>query len=214
MSMNARRTRTLRGVGAAVFASFTALSSHVIAGGSAPSPFGMVIVIALSLFVCVLLSHARLSLWRLSVSVLTSQAMFHWMFSALGHTPNTDQGPSSIASDALASDHHGMHTMPDSAAMQSAGGMDHSHTSPTMLASHILAAVVTIAVIYRFETILANINQLIRLLWSLIVAVVTIPVAATSTTRTNRACAEPLLVGSQNADRSPVSRRGPPVLAL
>ncbi len=139
--------------------------------------------------------------------------MFHWMFSVLGHTPTPPQKPSSIASDAMASGHHGMHTMPDSSMMQAGGGMDHSHASPTMLASHILAAAFTIAVIYRFETILANINQLIRLLWSLIVAVVTIPVPTIST-RTNRACAEPLLVGSQNVDRSPVSRRGPPVLTL
>lgn len=97
MSMNARRTRTLRGVGAAVFASFTALASHIIAGGSAPNVFGMTVVIALSVFVCVLLARSSLSLWRLSASVIASQAMFHWMFSVLGHGPNMRQEPSSIA---------------------------------------------------------------------------------------------------------------------
>ncbi|MDN5661307.1 MAG: hypothetical protein L0G72_11115 [Brevibacterium aurantiacum] len=215
MSMNARRTRTLRGVGAAVFASFTALASHIIAGGSAPNVFGMTVVIALSVFVCVLLARSSLSLWRLSASVIASQAMFHWMFSVLGHGPNMRQEPSSIAADSLASGHHMMHSMPDSAMMPSGhAGMDHSLTSPTMLASHLLAAMLTIAVIYRFETILANINQLIRLIWSLIVAIVSIPVVFTGIARVDRACAQPRVVGSQNVDRSPVLRRGPPVFAL
>ena len=57
-----RHQRSLRGIAAAVFATFVALASHMIGGGALPSAMGVVVPLVLSMLVCVLLAGRRLSL--------------------------------------------------------------------------------------------------------------------------------------------------------
>src|SRR5699024_12779608 len=57
-----------------------ALASHIIGGGSIPTLWGIIVAVALSTLVCVLLAGRKLSLWRLSASVVGSQALFHQLF--------------------------------------------------------------------------------------------------------------------------------------
>src|SRR5699024_1527126 len=75
-----RRRRALRGSAAPTAATFVALASHVLDGGSMPSLWGIIVPWALSTLVCVLLAGRTLSLWRLSASVVASQALFHQLF--------------------------------------------------------------------------------------------------------------------------------------
>ena len=83
--------RLLRGVAAAVAATFIAAFSHVDAGG--PPPDGTIILLSLALsgLVCTALAGRSLSLWRLSAAVVLSQALFHGLFSlgASSHAAKT-----------------------------------------------------------------------------------------------------------------------------
>jgi hypothetical protein len=75
--MTTRSSRTVRGVIAALVATFVALFSHSVADGTAPSRVGVLLALAFAVPVCVALAGRRLSLVRLSVSVLSSQFAFH-----------------------------------------------------------------------------------------------------------------------------------------
>lgn len=75
-----RRNPLIRGFVGASVATFVALASHVWAGDPVPGVLGIAVPWVLSLMVCVLLAGRRLSLVRLSVSVLISQLLFHALF--------------------------------------------------------------------------------------------------------------------------------------
>ncbi|MEH6782041.1 MAG: hypothetical protein V7618_10820 [Rhodoglobus sp.] len=81
--MHTRAMRVLRGSFAAVFATFTAAFSHQFAGGISPSLFGMGVSLVISITICTLLAGRTLSLLRLSIAILASQAMYHSLFSAM-----------------------------------------------------------------------------------------------------------------------------------
>jgi hypothetical protein len=73
-----------RGTIAAAVATFVAAFSHTIAGGVAPSWFGLLASFVLSLAVCTALAGRRLSWWRLAASVAVSQVLFHSLFAGSG----------------------------------------------------------------------------------------------------------------------------------
>ncbi|MTE23567.1 hypothetical protein [Microbacterium sp. ZXX196] len=75
-----RSAHVMRGAAASAVATFTALLSHVTAGGFLPTPVGIAVPLLLSLPVCVLLAGRRLSLARLAISVVASQLLFHALF--------------------------------------------------------------------------------------------------------------------------------------
>lgn len=132
-------------------ATFVALLSHVAGGGQLPAWLGIAVPWMLSLAVSTVLSGRRLSLWRLSISVAVSQALFHTLF-VLGTVPA------------------GRHSAPDAA---HAG---HSTMLPALSAGtqatelmqadlgmwlwHGVAAVVTIAALYRGERALVRLRDL------------------------------------------------------
>ena len=90
--------RVSRGTLAASAATFVALTSHILGGGAFPTTMGLIVPLSLSILVCVALAGRRLSLPRLTVSVGTSQTLFHLLFSLF--TPTASGGPgASVRSD-------------------------------------------------------------------------------------------------------------------
>lgn len=147
-----RGARALRGGLAASSATFVALMSHIAGGGEMPGLLGIVVPLALSLPICIAWS-GRLSLAGLSASVVASQIFFHVLFT-LG-TPADSQTVS--AGSGAHAGHAGMMTPPTPAAGQAT---EMAHADPTMWLSHGLAAVVTIAVLYRGELMLLRLREL------------------------------------------------------
>lgn len=233
VGMRVRHRRTLRGTLAAVFATFVALTSHILGGGSFPTAMGVIVPLALSILVCVLLAGRRLSLPRLTVSVGISQTLFHLLFSLF--TPVTSRSPTASArSDnglaALLGSHshhsstHGAHHAAtqmthDSAVMPvmdgSAGAAAemHSHSSPAMLFAHCVAGIVTIAMIYWAERLPVMLGEFARLIISAVVPTLVVLRAPVEKPR-SLISFEPELPRSLGVCRSPVLRRGPPLPAF
>lgn len=147
-----RGARALRGGLAASSATFVALMSHIAGGGEMPGLLGIVVPLALSLPICIAWS-GRLSLVGLSASVVASQLFFHVLFTV--GTP-TESRMVSAGSGAHAG-HEGMMMPPTPGAGQAA---EMAPADPTMWLSHGLAAVVTIAVLYRGELTLLRLREL------------------------------------------------------
>ncbi|MCU1440582.1 MAG: hypothetical protein JWP85_1579 [Rhodoglobus sp.] len=120
--MDSRWARLARGFTAAGFATFVAAFSHAVAGGAAPSAFGILASFVLSASVCTILAGRTLSLVRLTASVAVSQALFHGLFSSVGT-------PVAVAHDM--------------AAMGIAPPV-HEHSGGGMWLAHVIAALVTI----------------------------------------------------------------------
>jgi len=150
--MHSRWARVARGITAAAFATFVAAFSHSLAGGSAPSYFGVGASFVLSAAICTILAGRTLSIVRLAISIGVSQLLFHALFSGLG-TPTPV--------------HHDMTAMVTDAAGP------HLHAVPTMWAAHAIAAVITV-VAFRFgEQAFWGVAGTARLLFArLVVAVV------------------------------------------
>ena len=235
--MRVRHRRALHGTLAAAFATFVALTSHILGGGSFPTAMGVIVPLALSILVCVLLSGSHLSLPRLTVSVGISQTLFHLLFSLF--TPHGSASSNTMArSDnglaALLGSHshhspaHGVHhasmqstpgglvqTTHDSAVMPAMDGSAgaavemHSHSSPTMLFAHCLAGIVTIAMIYWAERLPVMLGDFARLIISAVIPSLVVLRAPVEEPRSLIGF-EPELPRSLGVCRSPVLRRGPP----
>lgn len=74
--------RLLRGGMAASLATGVALGGHLVGGGAIPSWLGVAIPWWLAVTVCTVLAGTRFSLLRMGAAVLTSQALFHGLFTA------------------------------------------------------------------------------------------------------------------------------------
>lgn len=79
-----RWARVIRGTSAAVFATAAAAVSHGLAGGSAPSLFGVMAAFVLAAAVCTTLAGRTVSLPRMAIAVTLSQWLFHSLFAGLG----------------------------------------------------------------------------------------------------------------------------------
>ncbi|SMH29919.1 hypothetical protein SAMN06295885_0365 [Rathayibacter oskolensis] len=140
-----------RGSVAAVTATATAAASHTLAGAEAPSAPILALAIAFSAVVCVLLSGRRLSLPRLSASVLLSQLAYHALFLMTGS--GGDVSVAGTTGTGITSAHfHGGGTVE-----LIAGGGGHAAHSPGMLGAHLVAAALTVAALRHGE----------RLFWTL-----------------------------------------------
>ena len=140
-----RHLKALRGATTAILATFVALMSHIAGGATVPGPLGIVIPLVLALPICIAISGQKLSLLTLSASVIVSQVFFHalFIFGSAGWAVHTG---------------HAHHANPASAAvsqMPPLEGSAHTHllleASPAMMVAHALAAVITIAALYRGE---------------------------------------------------------------
>lgn len=197
-----RQIRALRGVLAAAVATFTALLGHVAGGGAVPGWLGIVAPLVLSAAVSVLLVGRRLSVWRVGLVVVVSQALFHTLF-VLGT-------PAAPAAGGSGAHHHGAVVLPTAAS----GAV--TVADPAMTLGHAAAAALTIAALYRGELAVLALVRLVALLGAAVRAALR-PLAPT-----------PVPVASGIARRAPLERvvaplhdrvvltaprRGPPALA-
>lgn len=195
--MTSRAIRTLRGGIAAAVAIEVALLSHVLAGGAAPDALLVTLTFVIAWIVCLALAGRRLSLVRLSLAVGLSQFAFHATFSILG-------SPQASSSSGGGHAHHAMTMTLDAAPHATAMiGAD-----PLMWAAHVLAAVVTVAALYRGER---AVRALLEPLVTFVRAIVRVVVLTPPRPR--------LLVAARVVDTpvagrrwvaEPATRRGPP----
>lgn len=224
-----RSQRALRGAAAAGFATFVALTSHVIGGGALPTVMGIVVPLALSTLICVLLAGRRLSLPRLSLSVLASQSLFHLLFSVFAPMSGTHGSANAVERHVM---HHsdsagipgsmpgmsgsmtGM-TGPMSGSMSESGAVAsmHAHTSPAMLVAHLIAAVLTIAMVYWAQALPTKISSFVRLVIDALLPTMAVPTPLPSRPKTHLGVVD-ILPRHLGVLRSPVLSRGPPVEAF
>lgn len=144
--MTPRQLRLLRGAVASSVATIIAAVSHTIGGGAPPHPL---LVAALSVFLTPLAAFIvgrRLSLARLSIAVLLSQAVFHALFVALNATAG--RTVTATAGQTMDVGHqHALTLITGEGAAADAG----------MLGAHLIAAVLTIAMLWRGESMLRSI---------------------------------------------------------
>lgn len=143
--MTSRQLRLLRGATASSVATILAAVSHTVGGGAPPHPL---LVVALSVFltpVAALLVGRTLSLGKLSATVLLSQGVFHVLFVALGATLTT--------TGAVSGHRHHTTLAPLTSTVSPDAGM---------LDAHVLAAAVTIILLWHGERVLRGIARWVR----------------------------------------------------
>lgn len=144
--MATRWARFARGWIAAIVATLVSALFHVSSGGEAPAVLGALLALAFSGVACVLLAGTTLSLWRLSLSVMLSQFLFHALF-GLGDVRGAGHGAGALAVHA----HHLTHI--DVGTLTS--GTSHQHAllaaGPLMWAGHAAAALVTVLLLRHGE---------------------------------------------------------------
>lgn len=143
-----RLPHLLRGLSASFVATLLALAGHIVGGGEAPAFLGIAAPFLLSFAVCVLLAGRKLSIVRLSISVVASQAIFHTLF-ILG-TP-------SGRVDAMHG--HGHHHGASAVPLMTANTIELMHGDTLMWISHFAAAAITIGLLHRGETALHRLIQ-------------------------------------------------------
>lgn len=136
----------MRGFAASTLAIFTALAGHVTGGGEMPGFLGLVVPWVLSLMVCVLLAGRSLSLTRLSLSVSSSQFLFHALFVLGTITPSGTSTPHV---------HGAPLQLPPSTGIPEAVTADGS-----MWLGHAVAALVTVLALHRGERLALSLRQL------------------------------------------------------
>ncbi|MGY1551111.1 hypothetical protein ACW5CM_04895 [Microbacterium sp. A588] len=149
--MTPRQLRLLRGAAASSMSTIIAAVSHTIGGGSPPQPL---LVLALSILLTPLaafLVGRTLNVTKLSATVALAQAAFHVLFVALGAAlrPGTNTGQNSQHA------HHGHHLVLGSITSSIA-------PDDSMLGAHVLAAALTVVLLWRGERILGFIARWVR----------------------------------------------------
>jgi hypothetical protein len=131
--MTTRWARFARGWLAAVFSTLVAAASHTLAGGESPSVVSLAIALAFAGIVCIALTGKTVSLSRLAVAVLLSQAAFHTLFSTMT-APAGSPPPAGI----------GGHDHGATVVMLAGGATGTHHSEGWMWLGHAAAALVTI----------------------------------------------------------------------
>jgi len=207
MELSSRLPHLVRGSSAAATATFAALFSHVIGGGEMPGVIGIVVPLLLSLMVGILVAGRKLSLTRLSISVVASQTLFHTLFT-LG-TPTSGAAMQSMP----AGHHHGHEVMQMPAVSEHT--ITHVHGDTVMWISHLIGALVTVAFLYRGEQAIhrsrAVAEQFVAWVRNRLTTPIPLPLL-TAPARVRPAGAQGWTVLSQ-IHASTLSRRGPPVVS-
>jgi hypothetical protein len=146
--MNSRGARVARGFAAAAVATLVAALFHMVGGGLPPSALALTLSLVFSSLGSIALVGTRVAVWRLTLSVLVSQFLFHVLFAL---------SPSATFSGMPADGHlhAGMHlTMVPGSATSTAATPMPAMTfgdSSWMWLSHAAAALLTIAVLLHGE---------------------------------------------------------------
>lgn len=198
--MTTRWARFARGWGVAGFSVFVAALSHTLGGGSAPGSLAVVLSLAFGGILCIGLAGSRLSLWRVSFSVLASQLIFHGLF-AMG-------GAGGGLSAAPTAPHH--QAVSVVLGVQASASVHNAGHGGTMWFAHAVAAALTIAVLLRGEaairSLFASAGLVIRSLFEPLVVAVS-PASPRCAPSTARVCTPRdlgVLLGSMR-------HRGPPM---
>ncbi|NNH05197.1 hypothetical protein HLA99_15225 [Microbacterium ulmi] len=147
--------RALRGVSAASVATLLASAAHTLSGGGAPHPLLLSAVAVLAAPAAVALAGRRLALWRVALTVLASQGLFHVAFALSGDLGGGVSVPGHV---------HGAVALPTIAITPEV-------PDAGMIAGHVAAALVTIAVAHRGEKALRDLGRgILRLLRRRVVA--------------------------------------------
>ncbi|HHW51305.1 MAG TPA: hypothetical protein GX406_07570 [Pseudoclavibacter sp.] len=139
--MTNRQRRLVRGGAIATVATFTALASHALAGGMIPHPGFVFFAWSISLaigFICV--GDRQVSLGRTAGIVLPAQAVFHVFFEWMGM-------PEATAVGVVSRGHQ--HGIASSVGIDVENLIPAVAPSPGMIVAHVIAAVVTCALLYR-----------------------------------------------------------------
>lgn len=169
-----------------------------------PGPLGIAAPLLLSLMVCILLAGRKLSLARLSVSVVASQTLFHTLF-VLG-TPTTGAQMNMPAGHHHG---HGMMQMP----VVSEQTTTLVHGDATMWVSHFIGAAITVFFLYRGEQAIHRLRalaeQFVAWVRHRLVVPLRLPVA-TAPARVPAAVETSGWTMLSQLHASTLSRRGPP----
>ena len=169
--MTARGARLVRGWAAALSATAAAAAFHVMAGGVIPHPSILLLSLALSAMVSCFLAGRMLSLPRISAAVLASQGIFHLLFTVGGAGIPPETAASGTAAEAYAAAHAGHFGAGAGAGFDSGpgSGIGAAAVSPLadatllMWAGHLLAAVLTVALIRNGEGTMVRLGEAIAL---------------------------------------------------
>jgi hypothetical protein len=199
--METRWARVLRGWTAGGFATLVAAISHAIAGGSFASTLGLLLALMFSGVTCMALAGRRLSLARLSISVLLSQFAFHLVFSAI--SAGGGQVIGNIG-------HHGGGYLLISG-NQAAMNMTSIETSGWMWLAHVLAAAVTIAALRFGEAAFWGLRDSARMLVAAIWRGIPAAPAFVAATDAGPVASRSIAPRIQRGFLEAVRYRGPPV---
>lgn len=144
---SSRASRVARGAVVASIATFTALLSHVVAGGDVPGWAGIAAPWVLALMASTLLAGRSLSAIRLGVSVVISQLLFHTLF-VMGSPARGGSAPTSH--------HHGAMTVLPEAPVDAAALC----ADPLMWGMHALAAALTTLMLAHGERVVRTLLRL------------------------------------------------------
>ncbi len=172
-------------------ATIVASTAHTLAGGDAPPLWLLIAVTLLAMPIAVAVTGRRPSLWRTTVVVGLSQVLLHVAFATVGSAL-----PASIG--------HVHGALPALSPGVDAGALT---VDPVMIAGHVLAAIVTVALVSRGEralrAIAAGLHRLVTRALAVPAASYDAPRPAV---RATRMPASPTALAS-------LSRRGPPLPA-
>ncbi|GAA1731938.1 hypothetical protein [Microbacterium paludicola] len=140
--MTTRQQRVLRGAVAAAVATLLAATSHTIAGAPAPAPLLIGLMMALLTPVAGSLAGPRPSLVRLAAAVIVSQVAFHGAFQLLGSPTGVGMSPATA--------HAHAHGAVDPTMLQVTAA---APEGVGMYVAHAIAAVLTIALLWRGERV-------------------------------------------------------------
>ncbi|KQQ22340.1 hypothetical protein ASF48_03825 [Rathayibacter sp. Leaf299] len=203
--MQTRWARVARGVTAAVAATAVAAASHTLAGATAPTPAVLALAGAFAAVVCVFLAGRRLSLLRLSLSVLLSQLAFHVLFLASGGGDVSVVGTTAT----------GAHFHDGGTVELVAAGGGHAAHSPLMTLAHLVAGVLTIAALRRGETLFWTLGeQLARVVVRFVVRAGALLLGPVGPSVAVHGAPEPRSPHPLDAALTHLRHRGPPLRVL
>ncbi|MDH6238294.1 hypothetical protein [Cryobacterium sp. CG_9.6] len=204
--MTTRWARFARGWIVALVSTLVAAVSHTIGGGGAPGMVAVALSLAFAGMICIALAGRTLSFWRGALAVLTSQLIFHGLFS-LGAAGGA------ISPDAIAASGTHQHSMLPGLIESSGTAMPAGHDGATMWIAHGVAAVITIAALRfgerAFWGLLENARLIVRALFLPTPTAVMPPVLAR-----RAATARVSLPRNLFVLLSSLRRRGPPLVTV
>jgi hypothetical protein len=155
--------RLARGGLVATLATAIALGGHLLGGGGPPALLGTLLAWGLSATLTSAVAGHRLSLWRLTLSVMVSQVLFHalFMIGGLGVVGAAPTGHHHLVAGGLATTpaahaDHAAHALHGGSAgsLGTAGHLLLGSATPLMAAGHLLATILTVIAIHVGERML------------------------------------------------------------